>query len=161
MRFYVSDKSKVRLLAMTFMLMGYESCGGTTGMGFLQARASMDAQEIERHCPPREHHSRKGEFEVYGDYVAGRMMKTGISFNENEGWVEVRDTAPTPDYQGWSSGTPRDPGVLASFRLMGGGGGTKYDSYEALLKAAAAKLGVDLEEMQARDERLAKEAATT
>jgi len=155
MRLYVSDKSETRLLAMTFMLIGYESCGGTTGLGFLQARASMDAQEIERHCPPREHHSRKGEFEVYGDYVAGRMMKTGISFNENEGWVEVSDATPRPDYQGWSSGTPRDPGVREAFMAMGTNKGTKYPSYEALLRAAATSLGVDLEEMQARDERLA------
>jgi len=155
MRLYVSDKSKVRLLAMTFMLLGYEACGGTTGLGFLQAQNNMDAKEIERHCPPREHYSRKGEFEVYGDYVAGRMMKTRISFNENEGWVEISDNQPTPDYQGWCSGEPRDPGVRQAWMAMGTNKGTKYASYEALLRAAAAKLGLELEEMQARDARLA------
>lgn len=160
MRFYVSDPSKTRLLAMTFMLLGYEACGGTTGMGFLQAREGMNEREIERHCPPREHYSRKGEFEVYGDYVAGRMMKTRISFNENDGWVSIQDEKPTPDYQGWNKGEPRDPGVRMAWMAMGTNKGTKYDSYEALLKAAATKVGVTLEEMQARDERLATAAKT-
>ena len=144
MRFYISDKSRTRLLAMTFMLIGYESCGGTTGKGFLLARASMDIEEIERQCSIDEHYSRKGEFEVYGDYVAGRMMKTRFSFNEKEGWVEVPDAKPTPDYQGWSSGTPSDPGVLKAFMAMGTNRGIKYPSYEALLRAAAISLGLDL-----------------
>lgn len=143
MRFYVSDKSKTRLLAMTFMLLGYEACGGTTGLGALQAQSSMDEKEIERHCAPKESYSNKGVFEVYGDYVAGRMMKTGISFNESEGWVQIRDSKPTPDYQGWCKGIPEDPGVLMSFLLMGENG-TKYDSYESLLRAAADRCGVEL-----------------
>ncbi len=144
MRFYVSDKSKVRLLAMTFMLLGYEACGGTTGMGLPQAQSRMDTKEIERHCPPRKLYSSNETMEVYGDYVAGRMMKTGISFNDNEGWVEISNYQPTPNLQGWCVGEPSDAGVRQSWMAMGTNKGTKYASYEALLRAAAQRMGMEL-----------------
>jgi hypothetical protein len=144
MRFYISDRSKVQLLAVTAMLLAYEAAGGTTGLGFLQTRHNVDVNEIERLCPPREDGLYKNRFEINGDYVAGRMIKTRIIFEKVEGWIEVADNTPSPDYQGWSSGIPRDPGVRATFHAMNGGSQTKYNSYEALVRAAAERIGVEL-----------------
>lgn len=80
------------------------------------------------------------------------MMKTGIVYNEEEGWVEITDRKPTPDYQGWCEGQARDPGVaqaqmLAAMFSMGSGSNTKtvkYDSYQSLLEAAASRVGVGI-----------------
>lgn len=144
MRFNVSDKSKVLLLVGSFMALGYESCGGTLGLGALQEASGVTKHNVLRLCRVSPDYRNPSTKEVYGDYVAGRMMKTGISFNENEGWVEVPDRQPTPDYQGWCSGEPRDPGVRQAWMAMGTNKGTKYASYEALLRAAAQRMGVEL-----------------
>lgn len=151
MRFNLSDKSQTLSLVAAFMALGYEACGGTVGLGALQATDGVNASNILDLTPPRPSYGKDGSKEVYGDYVAGRMMKTGIVFNEAEGWVEVRDSKPTPDYQGWCEGQARDPGVAqaqmlaAMFGRMGDGRKpTKYASYEALLQAAAKSIGVEI-----------------
>jgi len=140
MQLILSDRTKTRLLAATYMALGYEACGGTTGMGFLQERDGVDASNITKFCAVKV--CVDGTVEFQGDYVAGRMMKTWVLFNEKEGWVEISDNKPTPDYQGWCSGIPQDPGVLSSFRRSSSSLATKYASYEALMLAAAEKLGV-------------------
>lgn len=147
MRFNLSDKSKTLSLVAAFMALGYEACGGTVGLGALQATDGVNASNILDLTPPRPSYGKDGSKEVYGDYVAGRMMKTGIVFNEEEGWVEVRDSQPTPDYQGWCEGQARDPGVAQAQMLaamFGGAKTAKYASYEALLKAAAKNVGVEI-----------------
>lgn len=142
MRFKVSDSSKVLPLVAAFMALGYEACGGTTGLGFLQAANGVTKDNILSLCPPRArtYGVSQGTFEVYGDYVAGRMMKTSIVFNEAESWVEIMDRPPTPDYQGWCSGEPRDPGVRLSWTPPGKA--KKYGSYRELLAAAATEVGM-------------------
>ena len=143
MRFTLSDKSKTLHLVSAFMLLGYNACGGTTGMGFLQAAEGVTIDNILTLCPPRTAYP-AGCLEVYGDYVAGRMMKTRITFNEAEGWVDISDSAPTPDYQGWCSGEPQDPGVRMAWRIGGGAKGKKFASYRDLLAAAADSIGMSV-----------------
>lgn len=150
MRFTLSDKAKTLALVAAFMALGYEACGGTVGLGALQATDGIDQHNILSLLSPRAAYNRPGSLEVYGDYVAGRMMKTGIVYNEAEGWVEITDRKPTPDYQGWCEGQARDPGVAQAQMLaamFGGGSATKtvkYDSYESLLRAAAELVNVEI-----------------
>lgn len=151
MRFTLSDKTKTQSLVTTFMTLAYAGCGGTTGMGFLQERNDINSDNIMGHLCRNDVWGQPDVVEVRGDYVAGRMVKTGIIYNEKEGWVEVSDRNPTPDYQGWCVGTPADPGVLQMFnlnnRLANRNGMTisKYGSYEELLRAAATIIDVELE----------------
>ena len=152
MRFNLSDKTKTLALVAAFMALGYEACGGTVGLGALQATDGVDASNILRLVPPRTIYSKDGAQEVYGDYVAGRMMKTGIIYNETEGWVEISDRKPTPDYQGWCEGRASDPGVAqaqmaaAMFGRKSGDNTkvVKYASYESLLRAAAKLANVEI-----------------
>jgi len=44
--------------------------------------------------------------EVYGDYVFGRMMKTGFDWTGVELTVSDLYTTPAPDYQGWARKYP-------------------------------------------------------
>ena len=105
MKFQVSDPSQTAKLAATYLLIAYEACGTETGLGFLQAVSGLNELTIldqVHNYPFRE----DGWTELRGDYIAGRMVKTDISYNPSEGAVEINDGAPSPDYQGWSSGTP-------------------------------------------------------
>jgi len=141
MRFNVSDKSKVVLLAAAFMALAYEACGTTLGLGALQEADGVNRDNILELVPPQPD-SKPNVMEVYGDYVAGRMVKTGILFNEVDGWVEVSDNAPRPDYQGWSSGEPSDPGVRIAWRVSQSKNIKKYASYRELLEEAARTIGM-------------------
>lgn len=151
MRFILSDPTKTLSLVTTFMTLAYEGCGGTTGMGFLQERHGINSNNIMGHLARKDVWGQPGVVEVRGDYVAGRMVKTGIVYNEKEGWVEILDHDPSPDYQGWCIGTPKDPGVLQMFNLNKSLAAkhdrkiNKYGSYEELLSAAAITVGVELE----------------
>lgn len=46
MRFSLSDKTKTKTLVAAFMALGYEACGGTTGLGALQATEGIDQHNI-------------------------------------------------------------------------------------------------------------------
>lgn len=58
--------------------------------------------------------------EPYGDYIFGRMVKTGCKFDETS--MTVVDRQPTADYQSWVR---------------------QYPSYEALLSAAISSIEKD------------------
>jgi hypothetical protein len=66
------------------------------------------------------------------------MMKTGISYS-SDGRVIIDDRTPTPDYQGWASGKPVDPGIARNYSPEG-----KLPSYLALLELACQSCGVEL-----------------
>lgn len=112
---YTAEKRET--LAAHFMLLAYEECGTEFGMGFLQARNDITANNVLDFCAKRNDCS-----EVYADYLAGRMVKTTILFDGCN--VKVSDRAPRPDYQGWCKGM--------------------YRTYDALLLAAAERAGIGL-----------------
>ena len=142
MEFTVSDISLTETLAKAFMLSAYEACGGETGMGFLQAVTNMSIDNILKHCALQQDFQDSSFWVISADYLAGRMMKTSIAFNTTEGVVKISDRQPTPDYQGWASGTPSDPGVLRGFQQNSQS--TKFSSYLELLQYSAARVGVEL-----------------
>lgn len=144
MRFNVSDKSKILLLVGSFMALGYEACGGTIGLGALQEASGVTKHNILRICQVSASYNNPNTKSVYGDYVAGRMMKTRISFNEEEGWVEISDGNPTPDYQGWCEGDAQDEGIQLAQKLtkLKNRNLRKFSSYLALLIAAAEDNGM-------------------
>jgi hypothetical protein len=140
MRFQLSDPSQTEQLASAFMLIAYERCGSELGMGFLQAVNGMNLDTIRKHILERPSYINTGWTSFSGDYIAGRMVKTSIEFESTIGLVEIKDNAPRPDYQGWSSGVPSDPGVLRQWQPSSG----KLDSYYDLLMTAAKFVGADL-----------------
>jgi|688.fasta_scaffold124389_4 hypothetical protein len=143
MKFQVSDPSQTANLAATYLLIAYEACGAETGMGFLQAVRGLNELTILDQVHNYPTYANDGFIELRGDYIAGRMVKTNISYNPADGIVVVSDGIPTPDYQGWSSGIPRDPGVLRFWVPTP----NKFDSYRELLLAAADRIGVEVKEL--------------
>lgn len=101
-------------VAKRAFFLAYNAINGTTGLGFLQAKAAVTDEQVWQHVC-------HDELRPYGDYVFGRMMKMGCTINLTEGTIEVRDVPPRHDYQGWS--------------------GT-YPTYASVFEAAAKELGV-------------------
>jgi hypothetical protein len=143
MKFKISDSSKTEALACAYILSAYESCGHTTGMGFLQARPDTQLSDIPRLCHITESpHISPDCKTIRADYVAGRMVKTNIDYDSSVGMVTISDNSPKPDYQGWSTGVPSDPGVLRSFDPNAAH--RKFSSHEQLLQYAANRVGVTI-----------------
>jgi hypothetical protein len=134
----LSNPALAEQVAFAFMLAGYKACGSTIGMGFLQAVSDMNIESIKKHCVLQQDYAHAGFTRISADYLAGRMMKTAISYSV-DGCVIVDDTAPTPDYQGWASGSPLDPGIARNYTPEG-----KLSSYLALLELACQNCGVKL-----------------
>jgi hypothetical protein len=144
MHFQLSDPTKTEQLASVFMFTAYDRCGSELGMGFLQAVNGMSPLSIRKHILEQPSYSKEGWTSFSGDYIAGRMVKTGIEFEPVTGLVEIRDDAPRPDYQGWSNGMPSDPGVLRQWSPSLG----KLNSYYELLMTAAKIVGVELTQVE-------------
>ena len=144
MRFQLSDPTKTEQLASVFMFTAYDLCGSELGMGFLQSVNGMSPLNIRKHILERLSYSNEGWTSFSGDYIAGRMVKTSIEFEPVAGLVEIRDDAPRPDYQGWSTGMPSDPGVLRQWSQLPG----KLNSYHELLMTAAKLVGVELTQVK-------------
>ena len=145
MRFQLSDPTKTEQLASVFMFTAYDRCGGELGMGFLQAVNDMSPLSICKYLLVRPSYSNQGWTSFSGDYIAGRMVKTGIEFEPVSGLVEIRSDAPSPDYQGWSTGKPLDLGVLRQWAPSS----WKLNSYYDLLMTAAKLVGVELTQVEA------------
>lgn len=137
--FSVSDPSLTKTLAYQFMLKAYELCGTELGMGIFQAAPNMTLGSIPKYLSVKKDRL-AGITELYADYLAGRMVKTHIGYSEN-GFIYLPDTKPNPDYQGWSAGTPRDPGVLRNYVANS----EKPESYEELLNLAASEINVTVQ----------------
>lgn len=137
--FSVSDPSLAKTLAYRFMLKAYELCGTELGMGIFQAASGMSLDTIHKYIAVRED-SLAGRVILFADYLAGRMVKTSIGYSE-DGFIYLPDTQPSPDYQGWSAGTPRDPGVLRGYVANP----ERPKSYEELLNLAASETGVTVQ----------------
>lgn len=81
--------------------LAWQACGGTLGMGFLQNNPAATKDEIWNNVvtsgdyPGR---TRKKE-EPYGDYVFGRMMKLGFSYDKKT--ITFYDSKPRVVYQAW------------------------------------------------------------
>jgi hypothetical protein len=143
MRFQLSDPTKTEQLAAVFMFTAYDRCGSEPGMGFFRAVNDMTPLSIRKHLLIQPSYTNKGWTSFSGDYIAGRMVKTGIEFEPVAGLVEIRDDAPRPDYQGWSSGMPSRLGVLCQWSPSPG----KLNSYYDLLMTATPIVGVHLTEV--------------
>ena len=144
MRFQLSDPTKTEQLASVFMFTAYDRCESELGMGFLQAVNNMSPLSIRKYLSEQQSWKNQGWTELGGDYIAGRMVKTGIEFEPVAGLVEIRDDAPRPDYQGWASGVPSAPGVLRQWSPSPG----KLNSYYDLLMTAAKLVGVELTQVE-------------
>jgi hypothetical protein len=138
-------------LAMEFMALAYESAGSEVGMGALRASSGIDSDNIGQRLS--KHIANDGTVELYGDYIAGRMVKTGIIFNDADGFVEIRDRQPDPACQGWATGEVDlsfEPLIAAA--RMRSANATRFDSYDTLLLAAAEHIGVKVEKLACSEE---------
>lgn len=115
---------KVQEVVKQFFWIAYCACGGTSGLGFLKERSGVTPEQVLQNVMSDGDYPGGGFLtnpkHPYGDYVFGRMMKTGIKIEGDI--LEIRDDKPRRDYQGWCR---------------------VYDSYEALLKAACQNAGVE------------------
>jgi hypothetical protein len=133
MLFKVSDPSKTEALVKRAFFIAYGACGGTSGLGFLQARSSVTEDQVWQNVAQRGDYpavgpgiktAKDGMMDAYGDYVFGRMMKLSVKFDPKNGVIQVSDSNPRPDYQGWSGG--------------------RFPSYASLIEEAALCLEVKL-----------------
>jgi hypothetical protein len=145
MRFQLSDPAKTEQLALVFMFTAYDRCGTELGMGFLQAINNMSPLNIRKYLVVRPSYTNKKYTSFSGDYIAGRMVKTGIEFEPVAGLVEISDNKPRPDYQGWSTGMPSDPGAKCQSLTASP---EKLNSYYDLLLTAAKFVGVELTQVE-------------
>ena len=105
--------------------LAWQACGGPLGAGFLQDNPSATEEDVWANARTAGDYSgmpMRKDSGVYGDYVFGRMMKLGIGFSGDTITVDPPGE-PDPDYQGWC---------------------IKYPTYESLIEAAAADLGIRL-----------------
>jgi hypothetical protein len=145
----LSNPQLAEQLALTFMLKGYEACGSTLGMGSLEAVEEMNIETIKRHCVLQKDYINEGFTRIDADYLAGRMMKTRISYS-TDGRVVIDDRTPSPDDQGWASGQPKHPGIPILPSSIG-----KFSSYLELLQAAAVDCKIELEPAMLKTDQLA------
>ena len=104
------------------MFLAYEA-SSVFGMGAFQAVDDVNEEQVWERMYNRGDYpggntdkgNRPGN--VYADYVFGRMMKTGFSWNDTK--IDVNDTKPRIDYQSWS---------------------LKYEKYSDLIEAAIKSL---------------------
>lgn len=96
MKFSITNGVSPEKVAQSFMFLAYKLCGGETGMGYLQARSDITIHNIFKFCGKWSTSGPDKVFEVHGDYVAGRMVKTHIQYCPYENWVEIDDEVPTP-----------------------------------------------------------------
>ena len=116
-------KGDVEEFVKSYFFLAYKAAGGPSGMGFFQARENVTPDQVINNV--RTNGDYIGNFsrgsELYGDYVFGRMMKTGITVEGNT--IKVREGTPRASYQGWAS---------------------VYNTYEKLVEAAAEDAGVEI-----------------
>ena len=91
--------------ASRLFYVAWQRCGGPLGMGVFQDRGpGMTEEQVVANVkcdgdyPAGFSRSKPGAW--YGDYVFGRMMKTGVAFDGNV--IDVTPDKPRDDYQGWS-----------------------------------------------------------
>lgn len=107
------------------MFLAWEACGGPIGMGQLQDKPFAKEDEVWNNVktagdyPGNFRGSRDGD--VYGDYVFGRMMKTGMKYND--AYVTISKEKASGNYQAWAR---------------------KFEDQPALIKAAAASIADEL-----------------
>lgn len=129
MKLTVSDSSKTKDVVKRAFYLAWVACGGPLGLGFLQNKPGASEDDVWKNvCTDgdyagnlRGNKVEDGKGEVYGDYVFGRMMKTGIKWDGDA--ITVRDETPRHDYQAWCR---------------------KYPTYDAIVREAATQLGVTL-----------------
>ena len=124
MKVMANNDAEALALVKRMVFLAYQACGGTSGLGFLQAVDGADENRVwaaayrETDYPGAK---RTADNEVYGDYVLGRMMKWGCKWNGST--VEIWDFLFDPGYQGFSR---------------------KYPNNMSLVAAAAESLGIDV-----------------
>lgn len=121
------DADKVQEVVKQYFWLAWQACGGPMGMGFLQDRSGVGPDQVLSNVQRAGDYQGGGLFgrkasEPYGDYVFGRMMKTGIKINGDV--LEISDNQPRGDYQAWAR---------------------QYRSYHDLLTAACVAAGSSME----------------
>lgn len=94
--------------------LAYNACGGTTGMGMLQARSNVTEDDVWQNVNGTGDYSIKTDNDIYGDYVFGRMMKWGGEIKK-DGTIEIRGDADKefpPDYHSFAHTFPTNRALL-------------------------------------------------
>lgn len=95
--------SVAELVVKRSFYLAWKACGHPVGMGVFQDRPNATEDDVWKNILSSGDYSvNLGSFpgNVSGDYVFGRMMKLNILCGED--WIEIPDSLPAPDYQGWS-----------------------------------------------------------
>lgn len=126
MQFKVVKGNPMDVVKQYFWL-AWNACGGPLGMGLWQDNPQASLEAVFENVKnagdyPGPAHTRSDEY--YGDYVFGRMMKTGVNVSKNT--VKISDASVCPAYQAWCR---------------------KYPTTLDLLKAAAEAASCELEEV--------------
>lgn len=94
--------SPIAVVKRAFYL-AYEACGGSSGMGFLQARNEVSEEEVWQNIRNSGDYPGKPFVEcdgkAYADYVFGRMLKLGLDWDDD--YVLWHDRDLSIDYQAW------------------------------------------------------------
>jgi hypothetical protein len=105
--FTITSKLKSRDVVKKAMYLAYEACGGTTGMGILQAVEGATEDDVWNNVLnkgdyPRDSNAKDSPTSgsVYADYVFGRMMKLNLHWDKDG--VNYPDCKLNPEYQSWS-----------------------------------------------------------
>lgn len=107
-----------------YFWLAWLACGNSFGMGMLQNRPGATIEDVWKNVLTKGDYpggfGRDNPNRPYGDYVFGRMMKTGLEIEGNT--IKIRDDVPSPSYNAWCR---------------------VYPTHEALLDAACRAAGVD------------------
>ena len=120
-------KGSAEALVKRMFFLAWKACRGPVGMGFLQDRGELNEEQVWKVCYNAEDYPGGNLFrgnkpgDVYGDYVAGRMMKVGFK------WTD--DTVECNGGDGWRND------YQAFCRV--------YKNFGELARAAAAEVGVE------------------
>lgn len=125
--FIVGDGSTetVNSVVSRMFWLAWQSCKMPFGMGILQDNPGANEAEVMKNVIGAGDYTsnlNRREDEVYGDYVFGRMMKLGVTFDTKEGKIGIPTSSTDIEYQGWSG---------------------QYPTYQSLFDAAIESLGIE------------------
>jgi hypothetical protein len=113
---YKVISGEVEELAKKYFWLAYEACTSPFGMGILQARDSVTEDQVFENVKTRGDYPGgamgRADGEYYGDYVFGKMMKTGLRIQGQV--VEINGAEPRFDYQSWCRSYPTQDALLAA-----------------------------------------------
>ena len=103
------NKEQAKLIINHMFKLAYDACGGTTGMGCLQAKESVSLDDIM----PKEHSFPDGKLGYNIDYGFGRMMKLYLVIEGSDDKCDIiLPKRISAAYQGWAHTYPTVAALL-------------------------------------------------